>query len=252
MVAENEIHNAGSLLLVGLLASGADEPAPVTIQVHENANKGAKSVKLKTKTAGAEITVRKNALLDFGNDDENKILKVTETTTLTNTETSVSCDPIPTALTATTDTVDMWELYRISSTEIPMTRNIRTVDQVGGNESSEFSFSVTSIAWDNIGHWKVIYPSINGLDVENSFAAIVRGSNPNMNENQIAWGPVKVSNWNSYGNNISCNLTSQSLCSLIYQSRFVTPTLFMFETDENKKEMNRVMRLSGLPKMVAA
>jgi hypothetical protein len=236
---EKVVFNAGSQLLVGLLAPDSDEPLVHTLTVATNASSGAATLSLTSDRTSTRL--RKSSVLRFGSVSA----VVTADTEVTGTATSVPVEPLSANIAANA-TATTWALLRVlSTTNLPITLNdtmVNRTDHAYGLQGSEaktkqtLSVQVTLIndPGDRAFHDIIWGAATGGSRI---FAHIAR------NGGRHAWGPSMVSSASDDGN---IEEISRPSITLNYQAPFATPKLFPYLSTDEKTWFNTARRLSGL------
>jgi hypothetical protein len=242
-IANAEVLNAGSVLLVAPLAStAAVEPAIVTVTMEAQAASGATSISVVHDKAIA-VVLRAGEVLHFGS---NRAIVAVETSVPTGaTPTSVPVEALAAQI-ADAATATTWNLKRIlAPSDIPNVSSDTMVDRKDltyGLQGSQvkvgtaFAPQIAAIVHpEDDAFFELIYPASSGA--QSIFAHIA------YNGGLHAFGSAKVSNLSIPG---AINEIQRATFTLDFQAPFAKPTKYEYLTSTEKTSLNSVMRLSGL------
>lgn len=241
----NEVHNAGSIVLVGALASGLSVPTTATLTPSAAATAAATSISIASDQTNG-TWVRKGSILSFGTTP--KIAIVTADTKVLNTATSVPVEPLVAAI-ATTDTATSWGLLQLlSPINIPLNNTDQSEDRTDhtyGLQGGEVKTKVMAESQiqvfdrgDDRAYNELVQPaSTSGNYI---FMHIIRSGGAN---NKHIWGRVQISGNTDDG---GVAALSKPQFTAKFQAPYAQPTRYQYETTAKKALMNDVMKLSGL------
>ena len=185
----NVVQTEGSLVMVGNLSPGKNEPEDVKITIESNADAGDTTI---TISADKDIKLQQGKILYFFGDNP---VTLSETVTLkTNINKDVKCEPLEYGL-ANGEFTKTWELFRVLSPQsLPLqseSDSVNRKDYSQGLQSQEVKTSINLNSdveiinrYDDEAYWRFIHPAMKQSKM--IFAAIITGS-------EIAWGPVNIS-----------------------------------------------------------
>lgn len=242
-IGEYEVHNAGSIVLVGAVGFGQSQPIEAILTPSAAASAAATSISLTSdQTLGTWI--RKGSVLSFGTPP--KIAVVTADTKVLNTATAVPVEPLVGAI-ATSDTAKSWGLLQIlSPISIPLSQSDTSEDRTdhtyglqGGEVKTKIMFESQLQVFDRTDDRalnEIIQPA--ATSGKYCFVHIIR------NGGKHAYGRTQVTNPTDDG---GIAALSKPQFTLKYQAPFATPSRYQYLDAARKTLLNDVMKLSGLP-----